>query len=137
MVGCAATQTVSRIRFTSFPRTDPPRPFTDAIVDVFRANEPSICTRTLEKGLTSDRVLELVRPELCALGFEVEASKLAADKIKRPVFFGENGAPNLQYEIDAFHSDWRCGLEIEAGRGWMGVQPPRGGSSSGLVEQVA
>ena len=23
-------------------------------------------------------------------------------------------------EIDAFHPGWRCGLEVEAGRGWMG-----------------
>ena len=26
----------------------------------------------------------------------------------------------MQYEIDAYHRDWRCGLEVEAGRGWMG-----------------
>jgi hypothetical protein len=50
----------------------------------------------------------------------VEASKLASDKIKRPVFFRENGQPDLQYEIDAFHEGWGCGLEIEAGRRWMG-----------------
>jgi hypothetical protein len=89
-------------------------------VDVFRQREPSICTQTLAKGLTSDAVLTALRTDLVALGFTVEASKLDADKIKRPVFFGENGVPDLQYEIDAYHSGWRCGLEIEAGRGWMG-----------------
>ena len=36
------------------------------------------------------------------------------------MFFGENGLPHLQYEIDAFHAGWRCGLEVEAGRAWMG-----------------
>jgi hypothetical protein len=50
----------------------------------------------------------------------VEASKLRTDKIQRPVFFGENGVPTLNYEIDAYHPAWRCGLEVEAGRAWMG-----------------
>jgi hypothetical protein len=111
---------MSNVRFTSFPRTEPPPAFTGAIVDVFRSAETGICTRTLAKGLTSDAVLAALRAGLEALGFSVEASKLASGKIKRPVFFGENGAPDLQYEIDAFHPEWRCGLEIEAGRGWMG-----------------
>ncbi|HEX8480852.1 MAG TPA: hypothetical protein VF650_03000 [Allosphingosinicella sp.] len=111
---------MSNIRFTSFPRTQPPPAFTPAILQVFRVHEPLICTRTLAKGLTSDAVLTQLRDDLCTLGFSVEASKLRADKIERPVFFGENGVPELQYEIDAFHEDWKCGLEIEAGRGGMG-----------------
>src|SRR5688572_700258 len=45
---------MSKIRFTSFPRTQPPPHFTESVVDVFRANEGAICTLTLEKGLTSD-----------------------------------------------------------------------------------
>ena len=38
----------------------------------------------------------------------------------RPVFFGENAQPELQYQIDAWHPQWLAGLEIEAGRAWMG-----------------
>jgi hypothetical protein len=89
---------VSNIRFTSFPRTEPPPTFSPGIVQIFRAHEAAICTRTLTKGLTSDAVLTALRDDLCALGFSVEASKLRADKIQRPVFFGENGVPELQYE---------------------------------------
>ena len=111
---------MSNIRFTSFPRTEPPPPWTAQILQVFRAAEPSICTKTLAKGLTSDAVLARLCEDLRALGFQVEGGKKADDKIKRPVFFGENGEPDLQYEIDAFHPEWRCGLEIEAGRGGMG-----------------
>lgn len=111
---------MSNIRFTSFPRTQPPPDFTPQVLQVFRAHEKSICTRTLTKGLTSNEVLRKLRDDLCALGFSVEAGKRKADKIKRPVFFGENGEPALQYEIDAFHEDWKCGLEIEAGRGGQG-----------------
>lgn len=111
---------MSNIRFTSFPRTAPAPAFVQHIVTVFRHHESSICTRTLEKGLTSDAVLSQLCVDLQALGFHVEVGKRGEDKIKRPVFFGENGEPGLQYEIDAFHPDWRCGLEIEAGRGGMG-----------------
>jgi hypothetical protein len=111
---------LSNIRFTSFPRTQPPPAFTAAVLKVFRDQEAAICTRTLTKGLTSDAVLEKLRGDLCALKFAVEGSKQKVDKIHRPVFFGENGTPGLQYEIDAFHEEWKCGLEIEAGRGGMG-----------------
>jgi hypothetical protein len=111
---------MSNVRFTSFPRTLPPPDFVGSVVEVFRSIEHTVCTKTLAKGLTSDEVLAELRPGLSSLGFEVEGGKLAADKIKRPVFFGENGAPRLQYEVDAFHPAWRCGLEVEAGRGWMG-----------------
>ena len=62
----------------------------------------------------------VLRDDLTALGFTVEGGKQKARKIQRPVFYGENGVPTLHYEIDAYQPEWRCGLEIEAGRGWMG-----------------
>jgi hypothetical protein len=110
----------SKIRFSAFPRTEPAPPFTRKIIDVFRKHEESISTDVLKKGLTSDDVLGTLQPELSQLGFTVEKSKSAIDKIKRPVFFGENGVPRIQYEIDAFNEEWKCGLEVEAGRAWMG-----------------
>ena len=36
------------------------------------------------------------------------------------MFFGEYGIPTLRYQIDAYQPVWRCGLEVEAGRAWMG-----------------
>jgi hypothetical protein len=54
------------------------------------------------------------------LGFQVERGKNKDEKIERPVFYGENGVPNLRYQINGYHPVWRCGLEIEAGRAWMG-----------------
>lgn len=108
------------IRYSSFPRTIAPPAFTAELISAFTAVEQTISTTRLEKGLTSDGVLAELRPQLEDLGFEVERSKLTEGKVRRPVFFGENGAPDLQYEIDAFHSEWRCGLEVEAGRAWMG-----------------
>ena len=110
----------STIRYSTFPRTTAPDSFLTEIVRCFRENEKAISTVSLEKGLTSDEVLAIIRSALCKIGFEVESGKKQGEKIERPVFFGENGKAVLKYEIDAYHSDWCCGLEIEAGRAWMG-----------------
>lgn len=112
--------TKSDIRFRSFPATEPPPYFAGQIVEAFRFHEEAISTLQLSKGLTSDQVLNSVRDSLVLLGFQVESGKQRNEKIDRPVYFGENGEPILRYEIDAYHADWRCGLEIEAGRAWMG-----------------
>lgn len=65
-------------------------------------------------------MLEIIRPDLVALGFDVEQGKDQGSLIHRPVFFGENGKPLLSYRVDAYHEQWRCGLEVEAGRGLLG-----------------
>ena len=108
------------VRFTSYPRTEPPPQFIPTIVEAFRSAEVQIGSEALAKGLTSDAVLAVLHPQLEALGFQVEKGKVREQKIERPVFFGENGVPALRYQIDAYHPGWRCGLEVEAGRAWMG-----------------
>ena len=110
----------SGIRFSTFPRTEPPPRFTNDIVSVFKSHESEIGTLGLEKGLTSDMVLSELRDDLTGLGFEVEGGKRRAEKIERPVFYGENGIPTLKNQVDAYDAEWECGLEIEAGRGWTG-----------------
>ena len=112
--------TANTVRFTSFPRTSPPPQFTAELVEVFRAHEAQIGTKFIEDGLKSDEVLHVLRDDLVSLGFEVEAGKRSDQKILRPVFYGENGIPTLQYQIDAFNAGWACGLEVEAGRAWKG-----------------
>ncbi len=104
----------------SYPQTEPPVPFVEKVVSVFCKHLAAIGTLELEKGLSSDSVLAQLREDLLLLGFVAESGKKTGEKIERPVFFGENGIASLRYEIDAFHSEWRCGLEIEAGRAWMG-----------------
>ena len=108
------------IRFSTFPRTQTPPRFIPDLIERFKGHEQEIGTLHLEKGLTSDVVLAVLRPDLITLGFEVEAGKRTKDKIMRPVFFGENAQPELQYQLDAWHPEWLAGLEIEAGRAWMG-----------------
>ena len=59
-------------------------------------------------------------PGLVQLGYQVELSKKAIDKIERPVLFGDQGKPRVQYQIDAWRPEMGIVLEVEAGRGWMG-----------------
>lgn len=111
---------MTQIRFTTFPRTKAPSQFARSVVDAFISNESAISTIQLEKGLTSNEVLSQLRPNLLELGFEIELGKTRAGKIERPVFYGENGKASITYQIDAYHSERNYGLEVEAGRGWMG-----------------
>lgn len=108
------------MHFCTFPRTEPPSPFVGPVMDTFRNHEKEIGTASLDKGLSSDGVMAILRTDLQALGFKLEADKTASGKLKRPVFFGEDGRPSRQYEVDGYHLEWRCGIEIEAGRAWMG-----------------
>ena len=108
------------MHFSTFPRTEPPLPFIDQVMKVFASHSLEIGTATLPKGLSSDAVMATLRDDLCVLGFKIELGKGSASKLKRPVFFGQDGKPSRQYEIDGFHPDWHCGIEIEAGRAWMG-----------------
>lgn len=111
---------MSECRFQFFPRTEPPPAFAEQLVRVFQTHRQDISTVELKKGLRSDEVLAIISEELMGLGFDVESGKQKSQKIERPVFFGEQGQPTLKYEIDAYHPAWRCGLEVEAGRAWMG-----------------
>ena len=111
---------MSTIRFSTFPRTALPPSFAATLAALFEKHEKAIGTLGLAKGLTSNQVLAKLRDDLVTAGFEVEAGKHEDEKIHRPVLFGENGIPELQYEIDAYHPQWECGLEIEAGRAVAG-----------------
>lgn len=127
---------MSSIRFSSFPRTEPFPHFLNEVMTVFRENEHAISTVDREKGLKSDAVLAQIRDGLVKIGFDAEEGKRADQKIKRPVFFGENGVPTVQYEIDAYHPEWQCGLEIEAGRAWMGNAVYRDLVQASIMVQV-
>jgi hypothetical protein len=111
---------MSKILFSTFPKTVKPKYFSLLTVDIFQKHFDTISTLKHSKGLDSDGVLAVIRKDLIESGFEVEKSKKSTDKVFRPVFFGENAQPTVQYEIDAFHNEWKCGLEVEAGRAWMG-----------------
>lgn len=89
------------------------------LVAAFAAAGTELDSRS-NHGVSSDAALAVLRPTLVSLGFEIEASKTKADKISRPVLFGEMGKPRVAYEVDGFHPEHSIVLEIEAGRGAAG-----------------
>jgi len=50
------------------------------------------------------------------LGYTVESSRSAANRIRRPVLFGSNGRAEVAYDIDAFHDGHGIVVEVGAGR---------------------
>lgn len=103
-----------------YPRNTRPAQWAVDLVAVVRAARSSISTEVpADAGsrLSSDDVLQQLRPALEELGYEVEAGKKRIDKIVRPVLFGNEGTPAVSYEIDAFHAELGIALEVEAGRG--------------------
>lgn len=90
------------------------------MVELFDKHHEAIAPASEGNRFGSDSVLAVLREGLLGIGFDVEKSKKAEDKLERPVFFGEGGTPTVHYEVDAYHPVARCGLEIEAGRGLSG-----------------
>ncbi len=99
-----------------FPRNRRAAAWVDGFLDVVTSVEERIST-VAGAGLTSDEVLKQLSSGLQMLGFSVESGKSKAAKIFRPVLFGDNGVPEISYEIDAFHERERIAVEVEAGRG--------------------
>jgi len=60
--------------------------------------------------------LSKVTPSLQELNFRVEISKKWKDKIKVPVTYKERGEIDLAFDADAYHSENKVVLEVEAGR---------------------
>ena len=80
----------------------------------------SLIESSLHERFDSDEVLQVLRAPLVEQGWLIEAGKKAADKISRPVLYGDRGVTKVNYEIDGWHPDHKAVLEIESGRGWQG-----------------
>jgi hypothetical protein len=114
----AAKNTAAYPSYIYYPRWQAAPSWVANVVQVLSMQQAVINTAT--RANTSDVVLQLVRPGLEAMGFQVEAGKLRENKLFRPVFFGQNGRPDRQYEIDSYHPHDRIALEVEGGRSTLG-----------------
>lgn len=105
-----------------FPRNTRPPSWALNAVQITADIESIITTVSLRSAATagdstSDAVLAQLRPGLETLGYQVESGKSQAQKIVRPVLFGNDGKAEVSYEIDAFHDGLGVAVEVEAGRG--------------------
>jgi hypothetical protein len=106
-------------RWRYYPARDVPPSWVEDLISVCEEAKPRIDTASVQ-GEGSDGILAALCPGLLRLGYKVETSKKTTDKIERPVLFGDEGRPRVQYQIDAWLQDPGVVVEVEAGRGWMG-----------------
>lgn len=103
-----------------FPRNERPPAWVDELVAIVGSAQPFIDSEAgLAETVKSDAVLARLRDGMEQVGYQVEQSKRAVDRIARPVLFGEGGKADVTYEIDAFHDGLGIAVEVEAGRGAM------------------
>lgn len=102
-----------------YPSRSTPSPWVETFIGIVRDQREAIDS-TVVNALNSDSVLAKLAPGLAAAGYSVETGKKAAEKVKRPVLYGDQGKPRVTYEVDAAHDGEHIVVEVEAGRGARG-----------------
>ncbi len=102
------------INFQLFPRSKGISKEIQAIVDCFELEVERI--KSPENNLSSNEVLEVIRPHLEKIDFKVETGKTANKKINVPVLFGYNNQIDKSFNADAISHDGKIVIEVEAGR---------------------
>lgn len=102
------------IRFQFFPRYQGITKDIQAIISCFEKEDNKI--KSPEFDLSSNEVLEVVRPHLEKAGFICETGKSKEKKISVPVLFGFDNKIDKAFNADAISSDGKIVIEVEAGR---------------------
>ena len=105
---------VDYIRWNYWPRSEKVTADLFNVVEAFKQVHSEISSSG--HNLKSNEVLDLVRPGLTQLGFQVETGKKREDRIRVPVLYGENGRAQKSFEADAFNENLKIVIEVEAGR---------------------
>ncbi|HWB63835.1 MAG TPA: hypothetical protein VG603_10015 [Chitinophagales bacterium] len=102
------------LEFQFFPRS---QGITEQIKNVISCFEKEIQRiKSPDNNLSSNEVLEIIRPHLQAIGFKVETGKSKAKKLEVPVLFGLDNKIDKAFHADAISGDGKIVIEIEAGR---------------------
>ena len=103
-----------------FPKTEEVPKHLKKIVAAFEKNSKKINSKnndhSNEDRLSSDEVLKILESDFVDLGYSVEKSKQAKDKIRIPVLYGASGKEELAFEADGYSEKLKTVIEIEAGR---------------------
>lgn len=102
------------IQFQFFPRSNGVSAEVEAIVKCFEAGSDNISSDNC--NLTSNEVLNILKPYLENIGFKCETGKSKENKIIVPVLFGYNNVVDKSFNADAISHDGKIVIEIEAGR---------------------
>jgi hypothetical protein len=102
-----------------YPAHDAPPDWVGEFVGIVGDKRAEVESKVVS-NLTSDKVLEFLRPGLISLGYDVESGKHKSEMVRRPVLFGPRGTERVAYEVDAVHDELGVLVEVEAGRGARG-----------------
>ena len=102
------------IKFHFFPRSIPTTNKLLEVTQIFQTYASQI--DSAKYNFSSNEVLLIVSEGLERIGFKVEKSKSAEDKIPVPVLFGLNNQPSKSFLADAIHIPDKIVIEVEAGR---------------------
>lgn len=102
------------IVYQFFPRSVAVNETIRQIIECFLRVEPVI--KSPENTLSSNQVLEILRPHLIQVDMIVEERKTKEKKISVPVLFGLNNKIDKCFNADGLSRDGKVVLEIEAGR---------------------
>jgi hypothetical protein len=102
------------IKFQFFPRS---QGITKPIKEVISCFEKEVDKiKSPDFNLSSNEVLEVIRPHLEKFGFTCETGKSKEKKISVPVLFGYDNKIDKAFNADAVSKDGKIVIEIEAGR---------------------
>lgn len=105
---------MSGIQYQFYPKSNiSPTSLLD-IIEIFKKNEEDISSSNYQ--LSSNDVLHILANDIESLGYFVERSKKAEDKIRVPVLFGRNGSLEKYFEADCYNQIEKVVIEVEAGR---------------------
>lgn len=102
------------IRYQFFPRSIGISDNIQTIIDCFIKVEEQI--KSPENKLSSNQVLEILRPHLIQVDMIVEEGRPKAKKIPVAVLFGVNNKIERAFSADGLSGDGKIVLEVEAGR---------------------
>lgn len=102
------------IRFQFFPRSQGINVEIQSVISAFQIEYERL--KSPDFNLSSNEVLEIVRPHLEKIGFTCETGKTKEKKISVPVLFGYDNKVDKAFNADAVSHDGKIVIEIEAGR---------------------
>lgn len=102
------------LRFQFFPRSQGINKEIQSVIKCFEKEISKICSS--EHNLSSNEVLEIVRPNLEKINFICETGKTKDKKISVPVLFGYDNRIDKSFNADAISNDGKIVIEVEAGR---------------------
>lgn len=102
------------LKYQLFPRSIGITEQIQELIECFEGAYDQI--KSPENRLSSNAVLNILRPSLERIGFKVETGKAKEQMIPVPVLFGLNNSIDKSFNADGISQDGKMVLEVEAGR---------------------